>query len=74
MSHRTGATAPWFSLQVEPFGFPDVAICPTSGAGCDSEDPLVCLAGMKLFVYDLAVSRLLYHECLPHHVMYLYED
>lgn len=42
--------------QVEPYGFPDVAICPTSGGGCDAEDPSLCSAGMRLIVSALSVS------------------
>ncbi|CAM9925436.1 unnamed protein product [Scytosiphon promiscuus] len=41
------------SKKVEPYGFPDVAICPTSGGGCDAEDPSLCSEGMRLFVSAL---------------------
>ncbi|CAN0360569.1 unnamed protein product [Ectocarpus sp. 12 AP-2014] len=40
--------------KAEPFGFPDVALCPTAGAGCDAGDPLQCLEGMQLFVSALS--------------------
>ncbi|CAB1097765.1 unnamed protein product [Ectocarpus sp. CCAP 1310/34] len=40
--------------KAEPFGFPDVALCPTAGAGCDAGDPLECLEGMQLFVSALS--------------------
>ncbi|CBN79988.1 hypothetical protein Esi_0022_0075 [Ectocarpus siliculosus] len=41
--------------KAEPFGFPDVALCPTAGGGCDAGDPLQCLEGMQLFVSALSV-------------------
>ncbi|CAM9604481.1 unnamed protein product [Ectocarpus fasciculatus] len=40
--------------KAETFGFPDVALCPTAGGGCDAADPLLCLEGIQLFVSALS--------------------
>ncbi|CAM9568127.1 unnamed protein product [Ectocarpus sp. 6 AP-2014] len=52
-SHRSNPPVRIYE-KAEPFGFPDVALCPTAGGGCDAGDPLQCLEGMQLFVSALS--------------------